>query len=67
MTVDRFYFLEGVIYYFDRLRGVGLGGLIHYVCMNNKCTVNDSPRYHVLLEIHMYMYIRRGLGAIRIK
>ncbi len=44
----------------------GLGVFIYYVCMNNKCTVSNSPRYHVLLEIHMYMYIQRGLGAIRI-
>ncbi len=25
--------------------------------MNNKCTVSDSPRYHVLLEIDMYMVL----------
>ncbi len=42
----------------------GLGGLIHYVSINTKCTVSNSPRYHILLEIHMYMYVRRGLGTI---
>ncbi len=41
----------------------GLGGLIHYVSMNTKCTVSDSPRY-VLLEIHMYMYVQGGLGTL---
>ncbi len=42
----------------------GLGGLIHYVSMNTKYTVSDSPRYHVLLEIHMYMHVQRGLGTL---
>ncbi len=31
---------------------------MHYICMNTKCTVNDSPGYDVLLEIDMYMYVR---------
>ncbi len=44
----------------------GPGGLIHDVCMNTMCTVNDSPVYDVLLEIDMYMYVRRGLGGTRI-
>ncbi len=48
----------------------GPGGLIHYVCMNTRCTmctVNDSPGYDVLLEIDMYMYIRGGLGEGRLE
>ncbi len=41
---------------------MGVQGLKHYVCMNTKCTVNDSPGYDVLLEIDMY--VRGGLGGL---